>query len=715
MDMMSETGFSDKELVAAFIEKRLSENLEAFRLNLPEVYETFKSYKEERFFLIYDKDGNINIFDRDAEGLVYQANPVDLCFKNLEEYLSSPIQRPFVIGKPSKEKKDEVNYLHSHFLGELAKIQHDVLGSIIEGNIRRAIGDKEGISSSYFPNSANLLFVMSTGIGLDIEKLYLDNDIRNLIVVEPSLDAFYISLQIMDWVSIIEKSKSKNLDIHFVMGEEIMSGVSTVVSNIGRHNVSGAFLYSGFFVEEFRDLFKEVKDAIGYSYLSGFGFYDDSRYSLSHTLGNIKNDVPLLSTNRSIEKDFDQKDIPVFVVGNGPSLDDSLDFIKKNRDKVIIFGCGSSLKPLMSHGIDPDYFVELERTALVTHFINGSADGIENFYERLKAVKFIGVSQVDPETFNLFDIKGQVLKDTETGTMVAHRLLKEQSVPVLPRLAPTCVHTAVTMATVMGYRNIHLFGVDMGTVDVTKHHSKHSLYNKASDKTNDSLSISKDAEIYESNFGDKEVYSSALYPMFKRELESILSGWKSNFGDSLNYFNCSDGALIDGAESLLPEKIDFSHGRSRSEVQELSNKVFDAFFSVYPGDKYPNALEELEDIIGKVEHACNWAVDAISPVTSRSEAHNQIDRFGVEFHSDVVFSDDSAWLYSIFDGSLLYAFSVMNSTVQLPANEELVVKKVNEQFDLMKEFFISLKNDFRENCLEWDKEQRHADFLGAEG
>lgn len=702
---------TDRELVEAFIEKRLSDNLAVLKEKLPELYHIFKDYREERFFLIYDEAGNINIFDREMGKAIYQGNPVELCYKNLEDFLESPIQRPFVIAKPSEGKKDEVNYLHSSFLGELAKIQHDVLAKVFEGNLKKALDFDDGFSSSVMPNSINLLFVMSTGISLDIEKLYFDKTIRNLIVVEPCLDAFYISLQLMDWASVIEKSVSEGLDIHFVMGDEVVSGVSNVVSNIGRHNVSGAFLYSGFYIDEFKDLFKEIKDAIGYSYLSGFGFYDDSRYSLSHTLGNIKNNVPFFSTNRSIIKKLGQEDIPVFIVGNGPSLDESMDFIKSNSDKAIIFGCGSSLKPLMLHGIDPDFFVELERTALVTHFINSTAQYVDDFYERLKRIKFIGVSQVDPATFELFEKRGQVLKDTETGTMLAHKLMIDNNVPVLARLAPTCVHTAVTLATIMGFRNIHLFGVDMGTADLERHHSKHSLYAKASDKTNASLSINKDAEVYKSNFGDKDIYSSALYPMFKRELESILKGWKSNIGESLNYYNCSDGALIDGADPLEAKEIDLSSGFNKAEISE---KVFSAYFSFYPESLYSEALIHLDEISEMIGGACDWAVDVINHVESRSEAHRQIDRFGLEFHSDAVFSDDNAWLYSIFDGSLLYAFSIMNSTIQLPANEDFVVDKVNKQFDELKVFFRELKDDFKDNCLKWDQEERHASYLGED-
>lgn len=702
------------ELTGAFIGKRLTENLEAFKNHLPDIYECFRSYKEERFFLVYDSDGNINVYDRDEEVLLYSGDPVGECFSRLDEYVNAPVQRPYFLGKPCDDgPKDLVNYIHSSLMGDLARFQHDVLENILKDSVKK-IFTPDSFEAKGLPDSVNTMFILSTGLGFDIEKLYLDRDIRNFIVLEPCLDAFYISIQLIDWKSILDKSFSSGTKISFLLGEELLSGLSGVVSTIGRHNVSGAFLYSGFYLEEFGTLFKDIKNAIGYSYLSGFGFYDDSRYSLSHTLGNIKNDIPMLSTNRSINKRIGQESIPAFIVGNGPSLDDSLDYIREHQGKVAIFGCGSSLKSLMSHDIIPDYFVELERTASVPFFIKASAEGIPGFYDKLKKIRFIGVSQVHPATFELFEKRGQILKDTETGTMMAYNLLKSKNVPVLPRIAPTCVHTAVTMATLLGYRDIYFFGTDMGTVDLDKHHSVHSVYSKVSEELDSTLKIKGGAELYDSNFDDKEVYSSGLYPMFKRELENIVCGWKENFGDELSYYNCSDGAFIEGTVPLRQDDIEISHFLSEHEVDNIIDEVFDLHFSCYPYECYDRALEQLDNVKLTVDKVCSWAQSNILSVSSIEEALQQVDRFGVHFHSKDVLDDEDAWVYSLFDGSLLYALSMINSTAQLPADSESVLDKVNDQFESFRSFFSNLKDDFRENCLEFDKEERYVHLLKNE-
>lgn len=710
---MSPHKFSDHELVAAYIEKRLTDNLACFKEHLPEIYETFKCYREDRFYLIYDESGNINVFDKKNESLIYSKNPVAQTLGNLEDYIKSPIQRPFFITPQKEEEKDLVNYLHSGFMGDLADSLYRVLNGVVVEDFKNLLNKDSRSNVFKLKNTINSIFLFSTGLGFDVERLCFDNKVRNLFIIEPSLDSFYLSLQLIDWAGIVEKSRNENTKIFFLLGDEVVSSLSTALNSAGRHNAAGAFLYSPFFIEEFKDIFSQVKNIVANSTLTGFGFYDDSRYSLAHTLGNIKNDVPLLSTNKKIKKNLGQDKIPAFVIGNGPSLDDEIDFLKKVQDKVVIYSCGSSLKPLLQNNIVPDYYVEMERTSIVTYFINNSFEGIDGYYEKLKGIKFIAVSQVDPEAFNFFEKKGMLLKDNETGSMLALKTFNGDSVPVVPRLAPTCVHTGFSLAVIMGYRDIYLFGTDMGTLDPSRHHSKYSLYSKAKGETAKSLAIDKNGDIYPSNFGSKEVYSSGFYPVSKHHLESIIDGWKSNYGSLLNVYNCSDGALLKGAEPKKSCDIDIDFNVDNNVKEKIATSVFDAFFSLRTSSKYDIALDELDHIKKVVCKACDWSIDYLHAIDSIDELFDLLDRFRVDFHSNKVMSDDDAWLYTLFDGSLLYAMSIINTSMQLAVDDQILLEEANKQLESFKKFFSDVKTDFSENCLEWDKEERHSKFLGG--
>ena len=61
--------------------------------------------------------------------------------------------------------------------------------------------------------------------------------------------------------------------------------------------------------------------------------------------------------------------MPVFIIANGPSLDDSIDVIAANKDRAILISCGSAISALHKVGIKPDIHVETERTKIVYDFL----------------------------------------------------------------------------------------------------------------------------------------------------------------------------------------------------------------------------------------------------------------------------------------------------------------------------------------------------------
>ena len=111
---------------------------------------------------------------------------------------------------------------------------------------------------------------------------------------------------------------------------------------------------------------------------SGWGFFDDNIISISHCVENVRKNLPFLITGKSLDENW--SNIPVFVVGNGPSLDMAIDTLKKLQDNVIILSCGSALSALHKAGIRPDIHVQVERTKLVpdSHRLLNDADYLKD-------------------------------------------------------------------------------------------------------------------------------------------------------------------------------------------------------------------------------------------------------------------------------------------------------------------------------------------------
>lgn len=714
---MPDIEYSQADLISAFLEKRLSDNLDAFKKYSPDIYSEFSNYKEKRFFVIYDADGNINVLDRESGRLLYGSNPVAETINNYEEYKKSPLHKPFfTVFKDSAVCK--TNPVHTSLMRSLGDVQVSLIRKSMEDSISYLSKSDESnqsfsdVSYGVLPEKIGRLFWFSTGLGFDLEKMYKENRVSDLYLIEPNKDIFFASMQMIDWAYILDKMNKLGLSIYIGLSDdvdELVDDLTIEVYKGGRHRVAGSFIYSAFYLDGYDKIFEKVKNQIDLKFFSGYGFYDDARLSIAHTVGNFKNGVPCLRSDVSKIKDFGQRDWPVFVIGNGPSLDSDIEFIKNHSSDVIIVSCGSALSTLYKNQIKPNIHVELERTADVVTFIKSNYDDSEDFSIYLKDVFFIGASQVHPDAFSLFDSKGQMLKDVEAGSLMMHKIFGAEGVSLIGRIAPSCVHIGFTSAILLGFRNIFFFGVDMGYVDREYHHSKSSLYEKMNDESKKTWTPKAAGEIeFDSNFGEGQVYSSGYLPMFKNELETIIISWKNTFPDSISVLNCSDGAKIEGADPIRSSDIIFSDF-GKVDAQVLS-KILNSYFSFIPED-IDAVSSELNRCFDKIDEMVVWLKSKIFHAHTIEDAEKIIKNISYDFHSDDFdISKDDYWLYAIFDGTLLYSISAINSILYFPVGESYKVESFN---DAMKEFDLfldNLKSDFRHNCLKTDNEENYNYF-----
>ena len=713
-------------VTGAFIGKRLEDNLQAFKKHVPEIYEEFKAYQEKRYFLIYGTDGEINLLDREEGVLLYDGDPINKLISTLDEYIESPVCRPYYLGGGDTDFEFIIP-VHYKSVTAIGQRQLEVLSGILSSKYLSqyvegidANGGVVSLSAGMLPNFINNFFVFSTGLGFDIERLYFDRDVRKLYVVESNKDSFYASLQLIDWAGMLEKSLDKGFSIHFFVSEEVdelLDDLSTFINSSGRHNVAGSYLYSSFYQVGDEEIYEGFRDNLDLSIFAGFGFYDDSRMSVAHTVLNTLNDVPCIKHDRSINKSFGQSAFPVFLVGSGPSLDNDIEFLKENRSKAVVISCGSSLKALYVNGIKPDIHVELERTAHVLHWLKNTSED-KDFLDYLKDIYFVGMSQVHPDVFKLFKAAGQMPKDNETGSLLMHKVFSEYGVSVIARTAPTCVHAGFTAAVLFGFKDIYLFGVDMGYKSYDSHHSKYSLYTELSDDTSEKLVPSNKGEKeVEANFEGETVFTSGYFPMFRRSMSSVVSGWRVTFRDSLNIYNCSDGAKIEGADAKRSYDVDMNqYDPGELDRQNVVADIFASYFAFYPDDANKDQLKLfLEESFNKVDKMCLWLKKQLRKVSTVPEAMAIVDALSYEFHQDldgIGISEEDGWLYTIFDGTLLYVLSGAVSALSLPIDESVRVDAFNDMVDSLDNTFDEICLDFRENALVADKEEYY-DFFSS--
>lgn len=100
--------------------------------------------------------------------------------------------------------------------------------------------------------------------------------------------------------------------------------------------------------------------------------------------------------------------VPAIVVAAGPSLSDSIPFIKKNSDRAVIIAVDTSYKILMDHGIAPHFCVTVDAQLINARYFEGSHE---------TGTVLIADPMVHPSTFRFF--KGGV-----TVTGVAFEMMK---------------------------------------------------------------------------------------------------------------------------------------------------------------------------------------------------------------------------------------------------------------------------------------------------
>ncbi len=152
----------------------------------------------------------------------------------------------------------------------------------------------------------------------------------------------------------------ENLGLHILLGQDeetIVKDFASAIHSRGSFLIANAFIMWGYQNERIRKLIEKVQQEY-YLLVMGWGFFDDNLIALSHTINNIERAVPFLKKGGKVPAGYSRT--PVFIIANGPSLDDAIAVIEKNKDKALIISCGSAISALHKVGIKPDIHVETE-------------------------------------------------------------------------------------------------------------------------------------------------------------------------------------------------------------------------------------------------------------------------------------------------------------------------------------------------------------------
>jgi hypothetical protein len=541
---MAETNTSIQEMLNAAMRKaqmqqlqlelevRFKKNMEAFRQVAKPIYDQFINYQPEELRLSFDAEGYLNLVNYNLNNKpVYAEDPAAFCAKQFAEYRQQPTLSSIKFGK-SKILNSEHHHpqVVNRLIDEFAPLRENI---------------KYGTDVPI-----GFMLITGSGVGYHIEHIVNQLDVYNLCIFDPHKDSFYAALHTIDWIPILQKLTQSGRMIKLFIGVEpkdAMADMKLLSDKIGLFNLVYTFIYRHFSSKK-EDEFIELYRKEFHLAASGTGFFDDEQISLAHTVNNINNGYKFFRHTKPTDN------LPTaFVIGNGPSLDMHIDYIRQHQENAVIFSCGTAISSLFKVDIKPDFHVEMERNSVTASWIeNGTpAEFREN-------IALLCLNTIAPQVVPLFGDGCLAVKPNDVGQHVVEGEFPGRELFPLPLCNPTVTNAGLSFALAMGFKEIYLLGVDLGVREDGAHHSSLSLYYDLEKKTQQKgfSGFERKAGDYEiaGNFGDKVTTNPVLHGT-KTNMEILIRHMKRS-GKEFNVYNPNRGALIDGtltvAQADLP-------------------------------------------------------------------------------------------------------------------------------------------------------------------
>ena len=242
------------------------------------------------------------------------------------------------------------------------------------------------------------------------------------------------------------------------------------------------------------------------------------------------------------------------IIAAGPSLDKSIQELKQNFEKTVIFCTDTAYQTLQKHSIEPDYLVSIDCQNLsLEHFRNYSTHSKDK-----KACVILDLGS-SPEIARFMNKQGHDVYFISSFHPLSKMASGKFNIPVINSGSGTVAMAACDIARLCGARKIKLYGADFaysGGKPYAKGTYLDSIYGRTSGRTSTSETLFS-ALMYRTELKPcKPIFSSDLEnPLTSSVLESYskaLSAWAK--GNSYEYENGFLSLSYTGKLSLPEQK-----------------------------------------------------------------------------------------------------------------------------------------------------------------
>lgn len=282
------------------------------------------------------------------------------------------------------------------------------------------------------------------GMGLGhLFQEFCNNSKGTVFLYEPNMEILRVTLELVDF--------SKELSQNNVFIFTDMQSFKECFINHYKHNANCTFTFLGSYKQIYGDkmdeIFKQVENIMGSCIVDYNTLKKEGVRSVIMTLNNL---AYSLEGTPIHELRGTYRGKTALIVSAGPSLDQNIETIKKNRDKVVIFCVGTAFKALANNGITPDFLNIIE--------INDCSGQVKGF--DLSDINLILEPYTHTSIFKL-NVKNKLLFPTNTAH-ANNYWASITGVDISPYLSKgTVSNESLVCAKMLGCTKIILVGQDL--------------------------------------------------------------------------------------------------------------------------------------------------------------------------------------------------------------------------------------------------------------
>jgi hypothetical protein len=463
--------------------------------------------------------------------------------------------------------------------------------------MRTAVDNGIEFQSNFQVDEAFHLVVMGIGLGMFLDPLMDRLKPRSLCILDVNYEGLYHSLRLVDWQPIFDLRINNRRRVTIVISPDFnylvhaARGHCRYCNPIATDGLTVFTHYENSALRQAHDIIFRDGNLI----LTGLGFFQDEMEMVRATYQNLQTGEFLLYQRRTV-----RTDVPVFVIGSGPSIDNDIEFIKENADRAVIISCGTALRVLRAHGIVPDFQILMENGEITFDLVSS----IKNSFG-LDGTTLIASTTITTGVKEMFDRAVLFFRPN----LAPYRMFRPGMMNAVDEVGPTVTNCGLSVALELGFGNVYLLGCDLGSRSPDRHHSNFSSYAQKGrqDGGHKDLVMEFEGSLQArvlGNFGGV-VYSDDNFAWSRDTMERSIRTYRPMMR---RVYNCSDGSLIQGAtpiDSLAVELESTPQDKERLMSELLASFPRDSseiFMAAYREADWAVRFEEyLDGLIALVQ------------------------------------------------------------------------------------------------------------------